>query len=381
MTPLNNAVMGTESAAVDFKMPAPGEAGYDEWRKTGKLPEFQEAERVEDKKPEPQVQEHETRSSEEDAEESATPASVTPAASEAARPQKGKKTGEARKAELNTEIRELAKTAAELRKVIAEGREAAASREGKPAAQPAAEKPEVKAGEAKPEPQITDKNPDGSPKYKLWGEFQKDHDKWVISEAVREAKAATSEHLTRTQLEQKTAEAVAKVDQAWEQKVAKAREKYPDFDTTAKNLLNARDRNGNEFFLPRGSAIDQFLLESPHGADVFHYLAQNANEDSVQHIFERTPDGKYFLLSPVQQVLELSAIAQQFAVAPAAKPAPSAKPVTKAPPPPHQVSGKPAAALDDVEQAVKDGDQEAFARLENERILERARARNGRKRA
>jgi hypothetical protein len=379
MIPLNHAVMGTESAAVDFKMPAPGDAGYDEWRKTGKLPEFQEAEpekQIEEKKP--QVQEHETRSLEE-AEDSATPASVKPAASEAARPQKAKKDGEARKAELNQEIRELAKTAADLRKAIAEARQAPPVRETKPEAQPAAEKPEAKAGEAKPEPQLTDKNPDGTPKYKLWGEFQKDHDKWVISEAVREARAATSEHLTKTQIEQKTAEAVAKVDKAWEQKVDKAREKYPDFDTTAKNLLSARDRNGNEFFLPRGSAIDQFLLESPYGADVFHYLAEHANEESVQHIFERTPDGKYFILSAAQQWMALGEIAHTFAAAPVAKPAPSAKPVTKAPPPPHQVAGKPATSLDEAEQAVKEGDQEAFTRIENEKIL--AKMRQGRRRA
>jgi len=201
----------------------------------------------------------------------------------------------------------------------------------------------------------------------------------VRSEAVREATAATTQHLTKSQLEQRTAEAEKVVNEAWFGKVAEARKKYPDFDATAKNLLTAKDRNGNEFFLPRGSAIDQFLLESPYGADVFHYLAQNANEESVQHIFERTPDGKYFLLTPVQQVIELTAIAQQFAVAPVVKAPPSAKPVTKAPAPPHQVSGKPASTLDEVEQAVKDGDQEAFTRLENEKLIERAR--QGRRRA
>ena len=33
-----HAVTGSDSATVDFEMPAPGTPGYDEFRKTGKLP-------------------------------------------------------------------------------------------------------------------------------------------------------------------------------------------------------------------------------------------------------------------------------------------------------------------------------------------------------
>lgn len=381
MTPLSNAVTGTESAAVDFKMPAPGDQGYDEWRKTGKLPELQEAEPAE-KHPEEkheEVQEHELGSLE--AEESATSESVTRAASEAARPQKGKKpSAEERKTQLSAEIRELANTAADLRRAIAEARtQTPASRDTKQEAQPAAEV-KAEAGKALPEPQLDDKNADGSSKFKLYGEYQKAWSKWSHDESVRLALAAVTEHTTKTQAEQRTAEAQKVIDQSWGEKVQKVREKYPDFDATVKNLLKATDRNGKEFFLPRGSAIDQFLLESPHGAEVFHYLAEHCNEEIVQHIFERTPDGKYFILNPVQQVLALDAIGRQFDAAPAPKPkATSAIPVTQAPRPPHQVTGKASVTLDEAEQAVKEGDQEAFTRIENEKAL--GKLRQGRRRA
>lgn len=375
MTPLNNAVMGTESAAVDLKMPAPGDNGYEEWRKTGKLPESEGEPEEKAEKETPQVQEHETGSLEE--EDSATSDSVTPAAaSEAARPQKGKKTADARKAELSNEIRDLANQAAELRKIVEEARtQASAPRETKQEAQPAAD---AKKSEAKPEPQLDDKNSDGSPKYKTFGEYQKDWSKWVFSEAERRSAAVTTEHLTKTQLEQRTAEAQRAVDQAWGDKVSEARTKYPDFDTVAKNLLAAKDANGKPFFLPRGSAIDQFLLESPHGAEVFYHLAQHANEESVQRIFELTADNK-FKMSGVQQVRALDAIERQFETPAVVKPKPSATVVTKAPPPPHQVQGKPSTSVDEEEQAVKEGDFAAFAAAANAKALEKAA--RGRRRA
>ena len=42
-----NAVTPVDSAsAIDFEMPKPGTEGYDEWRKSGKLPEEKSAEEV-----------------------------------------------------------------------------------------------------------------------------------------------------------------------------------------------------------------------------------------------------------------------------------------------------------------------------------------------
>jgi hypothetical protein len=353
MTPLNNAVMGTDSAAVDLKMPAPGDQGYDEWRKTGKLPELAEAEPVEhaEEKPETQVQEHETRSSEE--EESAPSASVTAAASEAARPQKGKKTADARKAELNAEIRELTRKAADLRQSLTQP---SVTPESRPAAEPE-KKTEPARGKA--EPQLDDKNTDGTPKYKIYAEYQKDWSNWVMKEAVREARAAASEHTTTAQKQQETARAQAIIAEVWNGRVTEARTKHADFDAVALNP---------ELPIKQGSITDAFILDSDHGAEVLYYLGKNPAELT-----------RIQVLNPLAQARALFSIENTFSVAPAAKPAASAKPVTKAPPPPHQVSGKPAAQLDEVEQAVKEGDQEAFARLENEKLLDKMR--QGRRRA
>ncbi len=387
---LPNAVIGSESATenLDLKMPAPGDAGYDEWRKTGKLPEADGSESAaEDKEiehEETQDQEPEEPSSEAEASAASEHESEEIAAPEAARPQKGKKDAAARLREV---LEERKADRALLRKLTEQIAELKSPSSVKPESRPAAEVEKPAESEAKskgkPEPQIDDKKSDGTPKYKVWGEYQKDHDTWVAEEAVRRALAAVAEHTTKTQAEQQKTQADTKVDEAWTAKLNKGREKYPDFDKSLKGLLEARDAHGNEFFFARGGAIDSFLQDSELGADVFRYIAQNANTPEVQRIFERTPDGKFFLLSGVQQVRALSLIEAKVATAQPARPATSkapAKPITRAPAPPHQVSGKPAAQVDEVEQAVKDGDQEAFTRLENERVLERMKARSGRRR-
>ena len=39
MSPIETAAIMTDSASVDFEIPAPGTPGHVEWRKTGKLPD------------------------------------------------------------------------------------------------------------------------------------------------------------------------------------------------------------------------------------------------------------------------------------------------------------------------------------------------------
>jgi hypothetical protein len=385
------AVNPSESAAenaVDLKMPAPGDKGYDEWRKTGRMPSAddseaatEEKEEVEEK-PETQVQEQEEPSSEEEASAASEHESEEIAAPEAARPQKGKKDAAARLREV---LEERKADRALLRKLTEKLAVLEAPTSVKPESRPAAETETTAKSEAKPEPQIDDRDAKGQPKFKTYGEYQNAWRQWVHEEAVRAAREEATSHTTKAQQEQQKTQADRTVDEKWTAKLNKAREKLPNFDANLKKLLEARDANGNEFFFARSGAIDTFLQDSDLGAEVFHYIAEHSDTPEVQHIFERTPDGKFFLLSGVQQVraltkieakLEATAAAQAKAAVPKVPPA---KKISNAPPPPHQVSGKPAGQVDEVEQAVKDGDQEAYTRQMNDKILEKAR--QGRRRA
>lgn len=328
----------------DFDFPAPGTPGYDEFRKTGKLPSASE-----DSAPSKEVIEVETETPEVEEpqsleEEESAPSEVVTRAESAPAPSQGKKklSGEQRKEQLNSEIRELAKTAAELKKVISEAR--------KPESQPAAELPKP-ASEGKPvKPKLADLDAQGKPKYATWGDYETALDKysderdvWLEKEALRKFTEAS----TKTQKDQKAAEAEQVIAKAFGEKVAEARKKYADFDAIALDPTIP---------IKQGSVADQFIVSSKHGADVAYHLGQNREE--LAEILK---------MNPIDQARALFEIEQTFKPKPAA-PKPPARTITQAPPPPHQVTGK-GPTPDPVERAVKDGDFATFANVENTRIL------------
>jgi hypothetical protein len=363
---LETAVNLSDSAS-DFEYPAPGAPGYDEFRKTGKLPSH-----VEDSAPPkkevaaPEVTEEiEAPESLEEEADSAPAEVVTRAESAPAKPQK--KTGEQRKSELNAEIRELIRKRDAL---LAPAPSVTA------APQPAAEKP-VKADEGKPEPALDDKGKDGKPLYATFADYQKAWTKWVRGEVVREARAAATEHTTASQKQMEAAQADRIIVETFNKRaVEPGRKKYPDFDAVA---LNPK--------LPilKGSTIEAYILDSDHGADVAYYLGQHPEELTRLSGFISEVDGQgNFVriapgLTPLQQARELSMIEYRLTqTTPVAPVKPPAKVVSQAPAPPHRVTGK-GPAPDALEQSVKDGDQRAYTERMNAIELERFRARNGRK--
>ena len=342
----NDAVTMTDSASVDFEMPAPGMPGYEEFRKTGKLPEVEESapqEKVEPEKIEVET-EHEP---EQEAEAAAAKEPAEIAAESATAPtQRGKKDAAARLQEVLAERkkdRELIRQLTE--KLTGPSRETPHSQA---ATEP--EKPAAKA-EATPKPKIDDLDAQGKPKFKTYGDYEDARDEWNRQELLR----VFEEKQTKTQQTQQAAEAEKVIAQKFTEKVAGARTKYADFDAVALNP---------ELPIRKGSVADQFIIESPNGPDVLYHLGQNP--DVLDHILT---------LNPIAQARELFKIEQTFA-APAPKPAapkPPARTITQAPPPPRQVTGK-GPSPDPVEQAVKDGDQAAFTRAENEKALARWKA-------
>jgi hypothetical protein len=217
--------------------------------------------------------------------------------------------------------------------------------------QPAPEKAKANA-----EPMVDDVDPKtGKPVYADWREWQKAHDKWNRSEAVREFQeisAKTAAEQQRTQAERTVAEGFAK-------KLEPVREKYQDFVSVALNP---------DLVIPRGSATDIFLLDSEHAGEVLYYLGQHP--EILQGFYgEHDPKAGRFVnkINPAQQFRKLAQIEGTFS----GTQTPPAKPVTQAARPPHQVSGKGTVAKDAVDQAVEDGDFETYQKAQNAKDLAR----------
>lgn len=246
-----------------------------------------------------------------------------------------------------------------------------------PPSQPAAEEAKpvaVKAPEASVEPKFDDKGPDGKPLYPLWGDFQSAWSKWVRTEAVREAKAAASEHTTQTQKTQQAAQAEQVIRDNWQGKVVKARASHADFDDVA----FPKDADGNQaLHIPQGSIGDAFVLDSEYGAEVMYYLGSHLEE--AQRIFAYNTDAKGqitgYKMNPLQQARELYKIEAQLAIPVTAKPpvaevppsVPQAPP--KLPPPPTELSARRSAPVDEAEAALARGDTAGYMRVVNAREI------------
>ncbi len=347
------AANALESAAssVDFELPAPGTSGYDEWRKTGKLPEVEavEVEEIKPPKTEAPAASEEHSAEVEDVDVPPATEEIAPAP-EAGKPQGKKKDAAARLQEVLAErkkdrelIRQLTEKLTVTPSVTPQSR-AAAEPEAKPAADTA----------AKPKPKIDDLDAQGKPVFKTYAQYEDARDEWNRGELLR----LVEEKQTKTQQSAKAAEAEKVIAQSFTAKVVEARKKYADFDAVALNP---------ELPITRGSVADQFVVESAHGPEVLYFLGENRGELD-----------RILTLHPIGQARELFKIEQQFVpvvVAPKpALPKPPARVASQAPPPPHQVSGR-SPAGDPLEKAVKDGDQAEFTRLENEKALAKMKSR------
>ena len=358
-----HAVTGSDSATVDFEMPAPGTPGYDEFRKTGKLPSPGDSAPpkavVPEATPDPESLEEE---------DSAPSDAVSRADSASAPPQKKKATGDQRKAQINTEIREALRVLAEIKEQTEKLRVPPTS-QAAPAKDEA--KPETKTGKPQRPPRLGAVGEDGKPVYKTFGEYEKRMEEYEDArDAYIEAQTSKGidDKLTQTQRQQQVAEAEKVIGQELLKRTTEARKEYADYDTVVSALNTAKDQSGRELvFIPKGSAVDLFFNDSDHSSRVLYYLGQH--QDEAGHIFERDQAGN-FVLNPIRQVRLLADIERNVSAKPEPKPVLNspARAATKAPAPPHQVTGK-GPAPDPVERAVLDGDFAAFQRAENDKIL------------
>jgi len=358
----------TDSASVDFEVPAPGSAGYDEWRKTGKLPEAGESAPAEEQVQEHEPEEAETATAEEEHAE--------PAASAPAKPQRGKKDAAARLAELLEERkRERSQWETERQTYLRQLSERLESRE-KPPSQAA----EPKKDEKRAKPTLGDMK-DGKPRFATVAEWEDALLEWNKEMLMAEVDG----RLTKSEEQRKQQEIERFVAEGFRHKAESARKKYADFDTVIKDSLG--------YPLPKGSPAELFVLDSEISGELTYYLAKHpeilgefygCTQDPVTKQWDYgdfdMKTGKFTNhVSPIQQIRILTQIERELSEeTPVERPRPPARTITQAPRPPHQVSGK-APVADPLAKAVEEGDQEAFTRLENEKQLARMKARMGRR--
>jgi hypothetical protein len=342
-----NAVTLTDSAsAVDFDIPKPGVEGYEEWRKTGKLPEKSASEPEKDEKPPKQEAPEEIEPSE-DVEESAPSKPPVRADSGSAKPQGKKKTGDERFQELANSNRELRELNQKLLERIEQRLSQTEVRDVKAAPQ---------AAEKKAKPKLTDNDPKTGKPFQSIEAWSDAVDQWndervaaLLEDKVGKAKQEWQQTSTERILAEET-----------QRRSAPAMKKYPDFLEVVTNP---------KLLIPEGSTAKMFLLHpnTKNVGEVSYYLGKHPELLESFYDFD-AKTGKFTnKVDPIEQTRILMEIEREVSEEPAPAKIP-ARVITQAPRPPHQISGK-SPAPDALAKAVEDGDQAEYTRLTNERIL------------
>lgn len=296
---------------------------YDTWQKTGEVAVDREASGLKAEKPE--AKEADAADDAKLADESGT--SVT-------REKKG--VGSLTYKELRARVRTLeaeleTATKAERREIKEEIEELVA------------DAPKPKTEKATPRPKAGDQKEDGTPKFATWEEYEDALLEWNTERVLAKA----DERQTQRQQEQTIAAQNAKIEQSWNARVDKAREAHEDFDDVA------LDKDGPGKHIARGSVVDQWILDSKHGAEILYHFGNNL------------PDLlRYSKMNPIQASRELYKLEARLANSSGSsdfddEPEPKAPitketKVTKAPKPASEVGGRGTAAGDDVERALRD---------------------------
>ena len=348
MSTTNQAVNLTDSASVDFDFPQPGTPGYDEFRKSGKLPSS------EDSAP-PEKDEAAKLSEELDAAEAAEIAAVekpavTRTVSAPVKPQGKKKSGDERIQELANKNRELLARLEALEKKPAEPvRETAAP-------QPAAEKKEAQ------RPKLTDIDPKTGKPFETLDAWSDAVEKWNeerLTKTLEERFNKAEQMRAQTEQERMLSSEV-------QRRCEPTRKKYADFDEVI---------NNPNLLIPKGSATFMFLLHpsTKDAGELSYYLGKHP--EITEGFYDFDPQTGQFTnkVDPIEQIRQLTQLDFELSGEHAPVQRVPAKTVTQAPRPPHQVSGKPPAP-DALAKAVEEGDQAEFTRLENEKLLARRKA-------
>jgi len=162
-----------------------------------------------------------------------------------------------------------------------------------------------------------------------------DPEKYAEAKAKYEVERTTKESAAKQRIEQQKAYQ-DRLIASWEERVAKAEDKYPDWDEKVGDIK------------PNSAAM-WAVFEAENGPDIAHYLGSNPKE--AQRIMQ---------LSPTAQIREIGRLEEKLASAPA-KP----KEVSKAPAPIVPLSGGKVADVGEI----KDGmNYKEFVKIRNKQL-------------
>ncbi|MGH9452344.1 MAG: hypothetical protein ACRD2O_00060 [Terriglobia bacterium] len=263
-------------------------------------------------------------------------------ATDAQAPQDEKKERPARMhySELRRKVRELQTENERLRMPVGEAPPAT------PKDQPREHQRAEDAGKTREKPQPADKDEKGAPKYKTYEDYIEDLADWKTDRRIADYRR-----------EQETAQrdtAIAKqnreIEQSWSGRVEKAKRHHADFE----KALDPKEGPGAD--IAPGSVLDQWILESPEGAEMLYFFAHDRAE--LRRI------GR---LHPIAAARELAAL--EAALSEDSRPAKTEPRTTRTPPPAREVGGRGTAASDEVQKAVADDDVGAYIDAANRREL------------
>jgi hypothetical protein len=194
-------------------------------------------------------------------------------------------------------------------------------------------------------PKPTDTNEDGTEKYPL-GEFDPTYIRDLMKHTLAEETASRKEQEKREAEQKAEDEAQASLQASWNEKLAPAKERYPDFHEVGEQMLSTFEGIDEAY----GEYLTTTIMEMEYGPDVFYYLASNLDEAT-----------KIVQGGPKKATIALGRLEAKFAAADEEKQ--KARPrVSKAPPPPEHLNKGSAAAGPTIRGDEKDVSLDDFSR-------------------
>lgn len=235
-----------------------------------------------------------------------------------------------------------------------------APREPEKKAEEVVEEPEKKPEQLRARPK-SDDAVDGKPKYKDWQAYEDDLLDWNKEKIFKEL----DERNAKLTKDQQIEAANKTIEQSWRDRVVKSREAHADFDEVA-----LAEEGPGKLITP-GSLVDEWIMDSEHGAELLYYFGQHPEEllkfQDVDKNFGATPTTRRAVVRRVLVRLEdkIATTEKPKSEEPARAERDEPR-TTKAPKPASEVGGRGNSLPDPVAAAIADGSDAATARYIDE---------------
>lgn len=210
-------------------------------------------------------------------------------------------------------------------------------------------------------------------KYKTWEEYEDDLLAWNSEKIFREL----DDRSKKTQAEAQVEAVNQTIEQSWKERVTKSRELHADFDEVALD-----EEKGPGRLIQPGSLVDEWLMDSEHGAELLYYFGKNPSELlKFENVAGKTPtERRANARRALVKLEDKIVVAKEPEAKPSEEPAKKAAEeprVTKTPKPVSDVGGRGSTTPDPVAAAIADGSDDATRRYIEEQNRRDIRAKFG----